>query len=255
MPVIPAIASLLVCGLGVVLAPSARGQQFEVASVKPAGAGQANGSSGMSSGVTTGHGRLTANNVTLKRCIMGAWGVGPNQISGGPAWLDSDRFEIAAKAGQPVDDEVILNSMLRNLLAERFKLAVHRENRTVEALVLEVAKNGPKLEKTDAGEAATNSSRGRIDARKATMDHFADVLSRQMDLPVINRTGLEGAFNLKLEWTPESLKPAGTGTAGAATEQPSIFTAIQQQLGLRLRSEKTPVEILVVDHAERPSEN
>lgn len=222
-------------------------QQFEVASVKPAGADQLTGSSG----ITASHGRVTANNVTLKRCIMGAWGLGPNQISGGPAWLDSDRFEIAARAGQPVEDEVVLNTMLRNLLAERFKLVVHRETRTVQALVLEVAKPGPKLEKTEAGEASTNSSRGRIDARKATMDRFADVLSRQMDLPVINQTGLEGVFNLKLEWTPESLKPAGSGTA----EEPSIFTAIQQQLGLRLRSQKTPVEMLVIDHAEKPSEN
>jgi uncharacterized protein (TIGR03435 family) len=75
------------------------------------------------------------------------------------------------------------------------------------------------------------------------------------NLPVKNETGLEGVFNLKLEWTPESLKPAGPGAAGPAAEQPSIFTAIQQQLGLRLRSQKTPVEMLVIDHAERPSEN
>jgi uncharacterized protein (TIGR03435 family) len=237
---------------GIALCASiALAQQFEVASVKPAGADQKTGSSG----ITTGHGRVTANNVTLKRCIMGAWGVGPNLISGGPAWLDSDRFEIAARADKPVDDEAALNTMLRNLLAERFKLAVHRETRIVQALVLEVAKTGPKLEKTEAGEASTNSSRGRIDARKTTMDRFADVLSRQMDLPVLNHTGLEGAFNLKLEWTLENLKPVSPGAAGPAAEEPSIFTAIQQQLGLRLRSQKTPVEMLVIDHAEKPSEN
>ena len=245
------MASFVVCVLGAAFAQSALSQQFEVASVKPAGADQTMGSSG----ITTGHGRVTANNVTLKRCIMGAWGVGPNQISGGPAWLDSDRFEIAARAGQPVEDEIVLNTMLQNLLAERFKLVVHRETRAVQALVLEAAKTGPRLEKTEAGEASTNSSRGRIDARKSTMDHFADVLSRQMDLPVIDQTGLESVFNLKLEWTPESLKPAGPGAAGPMTEQPSIFTAIQEQLGLRLRSQKTPVEMLVIDHAERPSEN
>jgi uncharacterized protein (TIGR03435 family) len=239
------IASIVLC------ASIALAQQFEVASVKPSGAGQLTGSSG----ITTGHGRLTANNVTLKRCIMGAWGVGPNQISGGPEWLDSDRFEIVASAGQPVEDEDVLNAMLRNLLAERFKLALHRETRTAQALVLEVAKNGPKLEKTEAGEASTNSGRGRIDARKHTMDRFADVLSWQMDLPVINQTGLEGVFNLKLEWTPESLKPAASRADRAAAEEPSIFTAIQQQLGLRLRSQKAPVEMLVIDHAERPSEN
>ena len=87
------------------------------------------------------------------------------------------------------------------------------------------------------------------------MDRFAEVLSRQMDLPVVNRTGLEGVFNLKLEWTPESAKQIKPGVDGAAMEGPSIFTAIQQQLGLRLRAQKTPVEILVIDHAEKPSEN
>jgi uncharacterized protein (TIGR03435 family) len=231
--------------------PMAPAQQFDVASIKPSNVDQMKGPSG----VATVHGRITANNVTLKRCIMGAWGVGPNQVSGGPAWLDSDRFEIVARADQPVEDEVVLNTMLRNLLAERFKLAIHRETRMVPALVLEVAKNGPKLEDTTNGEATTNSSRGRIDAQKATMDHFADVLSRQMDLPVVNRTELKGVFNLKLEWTPESLKPASPGADRGAAEEPSIFTAIQEQLGLRLRSQKTPVDMLIVDHAEQPSEN
>jgi uncharacterized protein (TIGR03435 family) len=121
--------------------------------------------------------------------------------------------------------------------------------------VLEVAKNGPKLEKAEGGESTTNSGRGLLDARNTTMDRFAEVLSRQMDLPVVNRTGLEGVFNLKLEWTPESAKQIKPGADGAAMEGPSIFTAIQQQLGLRLRSQKTPVEILVIDHAEKPSEN
>jgi uncharacterized protein (TIGR03435 family) len=88
------------------------------------------------------------------------------------------------------------------------------------------------------------------------MDHFAQVLSRQMDLPVVNRTALPGRFNLKLEWTPESRGPAkpGTDDAGADTGI-SLFTAIRQQLGLRLRAKKTPIEVVVIDHAEKPSEN
>jgi uncharacterized protein (TIGR03435 family) len=193
-------------------------------------------------------------NVTLQRCIMGAYGLGPNQILGGPGWLDSDRYEIIAKAEQPVGDDVLM-TMLRSLLAERFKLAIHRETKTIQAFVLEVTKNGPKLERAEDGESITRNGRGLIDAKTITMDRFAEVLSRRMDLPVVNHSGLEGIFNLKLEWTPESTKPVKPGTDGLATEGgPSIFTAIQQ-LGLRLRLQKTPVEVLVIDHAEKPSQN
>jgi uncharacterized protein (TIGR03435 family) len=185
--------------------------------------------------------------VTLKRCIMGAYGIGPNQILGGPDWLNSNRYEILAKADQPVGDDILM-VMLQSLLAERFKLAIHRETRTLPAFVLEVGKNGPKLERAENGESTTRNSRGRIEAKSITMDRFAEVLSRQMDLPVVNRTGLEGVFNLTLQWTPESSRPARTD--GLPMESaPSIFTAIQQ-LGLTLRSRKTPIGVLVIDHAE-----
>ncbi|MFY9726245.1 MAG: TIGR03435 family protein [Bryobacteraceae bacterium] len=249
---IRAIASLALFASWAVYGQSPAAARFEVASVKPSNLDQFAGSSGL----RTGHGRLTASNVTLKRCIMGAYGVGPNQISGGPAWLDSDRYEIVAKAEQPVDDDAALMAMLQSLLSERFKLAFHRATRTVEAFVLEVAKNGPKLEKAEDRGSSTNSSRGLIDAKTITMDRFAEVLSRQMDLPVLNHTGLAGSFDLKLEWTPESRAPARPGADDAMLETGvSIFTAIQQQLGLRLRAKKTPVEVIVIDHAERPSEN
>jgi uncharacterized protein (TIGR03435 family) len=215
--------------------------RFEVASIKPTGADLLNAPSG----IKTGHGRIAASNVTLKRCIAGAYGIGPHQIAGGPAWLDSDRFEINAKSEREENDDAVLMGMLRILLAERFKLTVHRETRSVPALVLEVAKNGPKLEKAEDGEATTRNGRGLIDATRITMMRFAEVLSRQMDLPVVDATGLKGTFNLKLEWTPG-------GDAGDS--RPTVFMALQQ-LGLRLESRKTPVEILVIDHAERPLEN
>ncbi len=217
--------------------------QFEVASIRRSSADQS-----ASSGINTGNGRLTANNVTLKRCIVGAYGVGPNQVSGGPSWIESDRFEITAKAGEPVGDSVLM-TMLKTLLAQRFKLAVHMESKTIQAYVLEVSKNGPKFEKGDGSRWKANSSRGGIVAANITMDNFAEILSRQMDLPVVNRTGLEGIFNLGLLWTPESPKQAD------GSDPPSIFTAIQEQLGLRLRSQKMAVETLFIDHAERPSEN
>ena len=139
--------------------------------------------------------------------------------------------------------------MLRTLLAERFKLELHRRSKPAEVYALEVAKGGPKLERAvdPASGATTSSSHGSIDARVITMKRFAEVLSRQMDFPVVDRTGLEGAFNLMLKWSPEGAQPATD--AG-----PSVFTAIQQ-LGLRLRARKIPVEMLVIDHVEKPSPN
>jgi uncharacterized protein (TIGR03435 family) len=222
---------------------------FEVASVKLTPISQFEDASG----ITTRHGRLTAHNVTLKRCIMGAFSVGHNQVSGGPPWLDTDRFEIEAKAHQPIEDDAVFMTMLQSLLADRFRLAVHHESKTLQAYVLDVAKPGPKLEKTDNGLGNTNSSRGRLDAQGITMDRLADTLSRQMDLPVVNRTGLTGVFNLKLEWSREN--PGAAGTPKGDPDRPSIFTAIQEQLGLRLHSQKTEIETIVIEHAERPDAN
>ena len=220
---------------------------FEVASIRSSNA------DARSSGVDTGHGRLNATNVTLKRCIMGAYAVGPTQIVGGPGWLESDRFDIAAKAEEPVGDRILM-AMLQGLLAERFKLALHRETRVIEAYVIEVGKGGPKLEKGDGGASATSNGRGDLAVSNTTMDRFAEVLSRQMDLPVVNHTGLEGVFHLRLQWAPEA-GAAAKPPDGAPADKPSIFTAIQEQLGLRLRAQKVPVEVLVIDHVEKPTEN
>jgi uncharacterized protein (TIGR03435 family) len=245
--VIRAVASLAVCISVAAYGQPAAALRFDVASIKPSIAEQLKGPSGGKSG----KGRLTMNNVTLRRAIMGAYEVGPNQIIGGPNWLNEDRYEIVAKADLPTDDDAILNAMLQTLLAERFKLKLHRETRTISAFVLEVAKNGPRLEKAEGGEPTTSGGHGRLLAKNTTMDRFAEVLSRQMDLPVVNHTGLTGVFNPKLQWNPESAKL----DVAASESLPSIFTAMEQQLGLRLRSQKTPVEVLVIDYAEKPSEN
>ena len=226
------------------------GQQFEVASIRPSSA-----DSGSSSGIKTGHGRLDARNVTVKRCIIGASGVGPHQISGGPTWFDTERFDISAKADQPVDDDASLMIMLQKLLQGRFRLVIHHETKQMPALVIEVGRNGPKMEKATPGEAGTNTSGTNagiiIDAHNTDMDLFARVLAREMDLPVVNQTGLEGVFNFKLSWARENAAPERDGAA----QGPSIFTAGQDQLGLHLRSQKAPVDLLVIDHLELPSAN
>ena len=209
--------------------------RFDVASIRPGRPDQPK------SGVTTGKGQLRIENETLKRCLMGAYSVGPNQILGGPPWVETDLFVIHAQAEDPIDDDAVIMVMLQNLLKDRFRLEAHRESRTIRAYVLESGK-APKLQKSAGGESNTNWGRTRIDAKATTMDHVAEVLSRQLDFPVVNQTGIEGVFDVKLEWS--------NAEAG-----PSIFTAIQEQLGLRLTSRKAPVNIIVIDHVEKPTEN
>lgn len=236
------IACLLVFLASAACAQPVATPQFEVASIRPSAA-----PNGDSSGGKTGHGQLNMNNMTLKRLIMGAYMIGPNQVFSGPSWLESDRFDIRAKADSDVDDSVLMK-MLQSLLAERFKLAIHKDTKTIQAYVLEVGKNGSKMKKSESAESSTHGSRGKLEVTGTTMKTFAEVLARQMDLPVVNQTGLEGTFDFTLEWTPENNK--SSGDAG-----PSIFTAIQEQLGLRMRAQKAPVEVLVIDHAEKPTEN
>jgi uncharacterized protein (TIGR03435 family) len=208
------------------------------------------------SGIETKRGRLLANGVTLKRCILSAYGLAPSQVVGGPEWLDFDRFEIAAKSEEPIEDSDLMMAMLRGLLLERFKLVVHSETRKMSAFVLDSAKRGPKLTKVEAGEAGTNTisnDAGKIiDAHHTSMDKFAKILARQVDLPVINQTGLDGVYNFKLQWTPDTLRVT---KRAEGRDGPSIFTAIQEQLGLRLRAQKAQVEVLVIDSASKPSEN
>ncbi|MBI4904368.1 MAG: TIGR03435 family protein [Acidobacteria bacterium] len=224
------------------------GQQFEAASIKPSNAG-----ADSASGMKTGNGRLHAVNVTLKRCIVGAYGVGPGQVIGGPSWMDTERFEIIATTEQPVGDQVLM-VMLRGLLAERFQLAIHRENRQLKGYVLRVAEKGLRLVKGDGGNYKSNRTRGSMVAANMSMDHLAEMLSRQLGVPVVNRTSVEGAFSFTLRWTPDSAG-AGRPPEAGGFEGPSLFTALQEQLGLRLQGQRVPVDVVVVDRAERPSEN
>jgi len=224
--------------------------KFEVASIRPSDSGQ-----GAISGINTRNGRVDARNVTVTRCIMGAYEVGPHEIVGGPNWIATDRYEIRAKAPQPINNDHVLMLMLRGLLADRFRLVLHHEKRLMRAFVLSMGKAPSKLERGDGGESRTNTSTNAtavmLDARNTSMDEFARILARKMDRPVVNETSLEGVFNLKLRWTPER-----TGAAdAAASDEPSIFTAIIEQLGLSLHAEKTTVDMLVVDQLERPSDN
>ena len=227
------------------LASAQTGTRFEVASIKPASADEI--AAGVS-GITTGHGRATGTNVTLKRCIVGSYHIGPGQILGGPNWIDTDTFHIEAKAAEPIDDDTVFDAMIRNLLAERFHLVMHRETREIRALVLTVSKQGPKLEKADGGEAVTDGGHGSMTLKNSTIDAFAERLARITEVPVVNQTGLYGVFNLKLTWTPDGDRQKLDGP-------PSLPTAIHEQLGLQLESKRTPAEVLIIDRAQKPTEN
>jgi uncharacterized protein (TIGR03435 family) len=228
---------------------------FEVTSVKP------NKSGNGSSRFNFRHGRLTATNVSLKSCIYFAYRIKDYQISG-PDWLNSERYDIAAKAASGVPDEQLM-PMLQTLLRDRFKLRLHRQTKERPVYALVVGKGGSKLHEVEAGPGKDNAGRGHLSAQKISMPRLAEILSRHMDRPVLDMTGVKGVFDLTLDYTPDDARgtpaPRDGGVEAIATDSPtgpSIFVALQEQLGLKLEARKGPVEILVIDYAEKvPTEN
>jgi uncharacterized protein (TIGR03435 family) len=223
--------------------------EFDVTSVKPSRTQE-----GWQS-IDTMPGRIRAQSITLNRCIREAYAIGPHQLVGGPGWLDSDRWEIEARAGQRVDDDAVLMLMLRKLLADRFSLALHRETRSLPAYLLEIDRKGPKMQKADPGDSDTELHGGRggpttLEAKKTDMDALAEILGGRMDRKVVNRTGLQGTFNFSLHWMADIMRNRDDGA-----DDVSIFTAVGEQLGLRLRTARAPVEVFVIDHVERPAAN
>jgi uncharacterized protein (TIGR03435 family) len=204
-------------------------------------------------------------NVTLRFCLTRAYRITDPQVSG-PAWIDSDRYDIVAKvpAGAP---ESQIPEMLQALLAERFKLLAHREQKELPALALVVTKNGPKLAKVALDESGGGMSSGDgpgnsqiVTGQAVTMARLAGFLATprvDLGLPVVDQTGLDGTFSFTLKWTSEKRlteKPESTGQDADAP--PTILTALQEQLGLKLEKRKASLEVLIVDRAERaPTEN
>jgi len=196
-------------------------------------------------------GYLVMRNQTLNACIRIAYGLKADEIRGGPKWLDSERFDIEARATTPAKDPELL-AMLQTLLAERFQLKFHRDSKLVTGYELAVAKKGLKIHAVEpSGEQHTNWNRGQMFVERVSMPKFADALSRILHAPVADRTGLSGEFSFKLVWSPETI-------ADNAQPDPfgrSLFVAVQEELGLMLNPTKLPVQVLVIDQAEKPSEN
>ena len=144
--------------------------------------------------------------------------------------------------------------MMQTLLAQRFHLTIHRETKEQSVYALVVGKGGSKLQEVEPGEGRFQMNKGQIRAQKAPLFAFAERLSQFVDRPVLDMTELKGAFDFTLEWAPESgtgIPEGPGGEAASASTGPSIFTAIQQQLGLRLEARKASVEVMVVDRADR----
>ena len=283
--------TLLACSIAAVAASGALAAQdpaFEVASIKPNKSG-----SGMIGIRFPGVGQFNVINMPLREMIRFAYQVQLQQIEGGPDWINSDRFDIIAKAeGRPTMSQV--NAMMRSLLAERFALKIHKETRempiyelvvaradkrlgaqlqpaTTECRPVRVPNGAPKPPPPPAGgpgpEAIPTSDDGTdmrcgalfgpgfITLRQFTMDRFAHDLTMVARRVVVNRTGLEGRWDIDVEFSPEfrpAPPPGAPEIAPTTTDGPSMFTAIQEQLGLKLESARGPVEMLVIDAAERP---
>jgi bla regulator protein BlaR1 len=248
-----AIAGPLAIGLLHAQAPA-----FEVVSIKPTPPGTEGGMLRM-----LGAGGLYGTNVPLLLLVKFAYRVQENQLSGVVPWMKSVAYDIEAKGGESGVDQMRLK--MRSMLADRFHLKLHTETKELPMFALVTAKGGLKMQpvqrESGAEDGTFRSGRGRVVASAASLAEFARVLSDISGRPVADRTGVSGNFDFTLLWTPENYKPPTEGDPRPANEPlpdvngPSLFTALQEQLGLRLEATKGPVDIYVIDSAQKPSEN
>jgi uncharacterized protein (TIGR03435 family) len=242
---------------------------FEVASIKPSDPLKPSISFRLEPG-----GGIKTEGTSLKSLVQYAYDLRDFQLSGAAGWIASERYVVLAKgtiADGPADfrqmnDEqqkafvALVRKRLQNLLAERFQLAVHTQTKQLPIYALVVAKNGPKLQPNHSPDGSVRSmttGRSLFKATRANMEGIAEALAGLTGRPVRDETGLRGFFDFKMEWMPDApaAAPDAVEKRPAETVGPTIFTALQEQLGLKLESKKGPVEILVIDRAEHPSEN
>jgi uncharacterized protein (TIGR03435 family) len=211
-------------------------------------------------------GQFLASSYTLRLLILYAYDLSRTQVLGGPAWLDSDRYNIVAKPegdGAPTLGQ--WKTMLQKLLADRFELRFHRETRTLSVYGLTVARGGPKLTPAeDSGDAIGDINfyaLGKLGAKHASMADFVHSMQKNvLDLPVVDQTGLSGRYDFALNWVPDEFQFSEVRTS-AGSQIPSngdgdgLFAALERQLGLQIKATKAPAEVIVVDGARKPSEN
>ena len=207
-------------------------------------------------------GTLSLRGFTLKDLVGFAYELDSRQVVNIPKALESERYDVVGKppgGGQPSMADARL--MMRPLLAERFQLKFHRETREIPIYALTVSKGGPKMKPRQEGDGGAPTSlmfRGpNVPGRNATMQMLAGGLQRLvLDRPVIDKTGLKGTFDFDLRFRPDATQLSGRGgQAPADPDLPDIFTAVQEQLGLKLDAQKGPGEVIVIDSVEKPSDN
>ena len=263
-------------GLMATLSAQTPDPTFEVASVKPNKSGEQKSASFVQPG-----GRYTATNVTLRMLLRSAYGVHDTQIVGGPNWVNTDRFDIAAQASDAMPPTAFRDQarlMLRPLLAERFKLELHHESREIPVYGLVLARGngafGPQFRRSDGSDCDVTdkslpadpsaaepspplpcgggfSRSGHIAGRRMELAALVSSVSSWADRVILDRTALIGTFDWDLQWTQAPL----TADVGADPSGLSLFTAIQEQLGLKLESRRSPVDVLVIDSVQQPTEN
>lgn len=233
---------------------------FEVATIKPSDPERPGQSILVGRGGTN---LLTTTNTTLQNLIIFAYGIHPRQLTGGPGWLETEKFDITAKPDQPgIPNATQVTTMLQKLLEERFQLVFSREKKELSVYTITVGKGGPKLAKNESGGMLPGfggRGPGSIGVRNSTMEEFAGFLqARIVDRPVVDQTGLSGKFDFTLTWR---LDPSAAPGADAPPLPPEfesrsdIFTAFQEQLGLKLEATKAPVGVFVIERVQKPSEN
>ncbi len=195
-------------------------------------------------GLRVEHGTATLQAATVRQIIVQAYAIQRVLVMGGPSWYDDDQYDILAKAPTPDATPAEIRIMLQNLLADRFKLSIHRGAKEVTVYSLVIGKNGSKLAEPAAGQVANVAvdDSGAVVFQNTTLAGLVNTLANLLDQPVIDRTGLTGRYTYNFNSRAD---PSG----------PSLFTALEEQLGLKLESGKAPVEVLQVDHVERPSAN
>lgn len=228
-------------------------ETFEVASIKPSDP-DARGSSSNNDGRF-----LTIKNWTLKRLVQRAFGVQEYQVAGGPNWTDGYRFDIRAKLDERLpairgkEGQLRLQRMLEALLADRFQFQFHRETKVMPVYNMVVSKSGLKISEAKfTGSESTSTNNGHLTAKGLPMPSLATYLSLALQQPVLDATGVSGVFDFEMTWAQQDIGKAPDANDPAG---PSIFTALQEQLGLKLELAKGPVEMIVIDHAEKPTEN
>lgn len=245
---LPALVIVILAALSLTCAVRAQTPDaFEVVSIRP------NRSGGSNTQIKMDGGRLVVTNGSLKTLIRNAYGLLSFQLAGGPNWLDTDMFDIVAETGQREEiSQDRFKRLLQSLLADRFHLKIHLETREEPVYGLLIDKNGPKLTKAAVRETGagmnTHREAGSVIMRGTSVPipELATNLGNQLGRFVIDRTGLEGSYTFLLEFAP---------VQAPDSDGPSLFSAVREQLGLRLEPQKAPVEVWVIDEAEKPREN